>query len=363
MSDQRATACLEVRGIPAATPSSPSHGLANPDHVKGHGGSAVEAAKAAVRTGLSAAVKTLPAWLFYDREGSELFEAITELPEYYLTRAERSIFEDKGSDIVRAVLSAPCSNPAAATEPPRLSVMELGAGTATKSQILLAAALQQVPRVVFAPVDVSGAALEIADARLRAELPEVRRHPIVGDHRVGVAELARLTGRRLVLFIGSSMGNFTDAENVALFASVQNALAPGDAMLVGADRAKGEAELVAAYDDAQGITAAFNKNILKRINRDLHADFDLDGFAHVARFNAAASRIEMHLESTREQRVRIAAIDLNVAFRRGETIHTESSVKYADARIASILTQSGFVHETTFFDTAERFGVHLARVV
>jgi L-histidine N-alpha-methyltransferase len=314
-----------------------------------------------VRDGLCTPTKHLPAWLFYDAEGSRLFELITELPEYYLTRAERGIFVDRADEIIGAALEGPI--PFAGRTPRVLDVMELGAGTATKSQILLAATLERLGRCLFAPVDVSSAALKIAEDRLRTELPELVIRPIFGDHQKGCSELAKLSPRRFVLFIGSSMGNFADAENIALFASVRAALEPGDALLIGADRQKDVGDLIAAYDDAQGVTAAFNKNMLTRLNRELGAEFDLDAFRHVARWNADASRIEMHLESTCDQRVRIGGLDLSVRFARGETIHTESSVKYSDDRIRSILNRAGFSCERTFFDPEARFGVHLARAI
>ena len=314
----------------------------------------------AVREGLAPGSKHLPAWLFYDQEGSRLFELITELPEYYLTRAERGIFAAHADAIVGAALENGLGTRGAERV---LDVMELGAGTATKSQILLEAGLSRLGRCLFAPVDVSGAALAIAVERLERELPALTVRPIVGDHRAGCAELANLSSRRFVLFIGSSMGNFDDAENISLFRAVRAGLKPGDALLLGADRQNAPDELIRAYDDAAGVTAAFNKNSLAHINRELGGEFDLDAFRHVARWNAHHSRIEMHLESTCAQRVRIGALDLTVQLESGETIHTESSVKYSNERIGSILQGAQLRLEQSFFDPEERFGVHLARAV
>ncbi len=314
----------------------------------------------AVTEGLSRRAKELPAWMFYDAEGSRLFELITELPEYYLTRAERGIFTENADAIIGTALENGIGTRGAERV---LDVMELGAGTASKSQILLEAALSRLGRCLFAPVDVSGAALAIAVDRLERELPDLIMKPIVGDHRAGCAELSKLSSRRLVLFIGSSMGNFDDAQNIALFRAVRAGLKPGDVLLLGADRPKDPGELVRAYDDTQGVTAAFNKNVLAHINRELGGEFDLDAFRHVARWNAAESRIEMHLESSIAQRVRIGALDLSVDFARGETIHTESSVKYSNERIGSILGSAELRLEQSFFDADKRFGVHLARAV
>lgn len=313
----------------------------------------------AVREGLASRPKWLPPWLFYDAEGSRLFEQITALPEYYLTRAETEILSEHGARIVSAALEG-------THNPPGFSLMELGAGTAIKSQILLAAAIAHLRawggRCCFVPVDISETVLDEARARLQAELPDLVVRPIVGNHEDACAALGTLSPPRLVLFLGSSMGNFDDAGNIALFRSVRMSLNPGDTFLVGADRQNPIDEILAAYDDDAGVTAAFNRNILVRINRELGGEFDPSSFAHAARWNAAESRVEMHLASIRDQSIRIRALGITVPFKRGETIHTESSVKYSDDRVEAILTASGFVHERAFFDARARFGLHLARV-
>jgi dimethylhistidine N-methyltransferase len=308
----------------------------------------------AVRRGLRAEPKSLPAFLFYDAEGSRIYEQITELPEYYLTRTERSIFEQNA----RAIVDAAAGDAAVP-----LNVIELGAGTATKSEILLRAALQRQGRTLFVPVDVSASALDIARARIRASLPEVQVRPLHMTHDDALATIRRIPQRRLVMFIGSSIGNYDDSEATALLARLSAALAPGDALLLGADFKKSPDVLIPAYDDAAGVTAAFNKNVLARINRELGGRFDLDRFRHVARWNVGASRIEMHLESLADQVVAVDTLGLRVPFRRGETIHTESSVKYDEARIDALFAASGFARERTFTDDARRFGVHIARRV
>jgi len=305
-----------------------------------------------VRTGLLAARKSLPPRLFYDERGSALFEQITELPEYYLTRTERAILEREAGPIVRL----------AAGQPRRpLQVLELGAGSAVKSQILLAALVREQGRTVFVPVDISASAQRECAERLGRELPEVEVRPVVGRHEDALAAIRGLAPRRLLLFLGSSVGNLSDAEAVALLTAVRGHLTPGDTFLLGADRCRDPAILLPAYDDSQGVTAAFNLNVLVRINRELGGHFDPDRFAHRAIWNEAGSAIEMHLESLVEQRVAIDALGLQVPFRAGETIHTETSAKYADDRVERIVGAAGFLRERTFSDDQGRFGLHLCR--
>jgi dimethylhistidine N-methyltransferase len=308
----------------------------------------------AVRAGLlveAGGQRSLPPWLFYDDEGSRLFEAITELPEYYLTRTERALLEANADDIVAR----------ARGDAARLHLVELGAGTASKTQLLLAALVRQQGSALFMPIDVSGGALNVARARLARELPAVEVRAVVGRHDEAVEHVRALGARRLVCFIGSSLGNFSDEENVALLSSVASALAPGGALLLGADRRKAPATLLPAYDDDAGVTARFNKNILLRLNRELGADFDVAAFKHEARFDDERSRIEMHLVATREMTVRVPGLPTPLAFRAGESIHTENSVKYDDTRIDRILTTASFVREHSYVDDEGRFGLHLCR--
>lgn len=328
-----------------AVAAAPAAGIVDPDEA----GPLIEE----VRRGLLVPAghqKSLSPWLFYDDEGSRLFEAITALPEYYLTRTERGLLEQHADDIVRA----------ARGDAPRLHLVELGAGTATKTQILLAAAVRLQGTTSFIPTDVSSFALDVARDRLARELPDVKVTPFVGHHTDAMGELAAIGPRRLVCFLGSSLGNFSDDENIALFGAVARSLAPGGALLLGADRQKDPSTLLPAYDDAAGVTARFNKNILVRLNRELHADFDVDAFAHEARWNAAASRIEMHLVATKAMTVHVPAVG-DIPWVAGESIHTENSAKYSDARLDVILTASGFRRERSFIDDDGRFGLHLCR--
>jgi dimethylhistidine N-methyltransferase len=306
----------------------------------------------AVVQGLSAKEKSLPAWALYDREGSELFELITELPEYYPTRTERRIFEDHSDEIVHATCG---DNPAPVT------VIELGAGTATKSQIILQAVVRRQGRCLYVPVDVSHAALDVAAERLGREEPRVDVMPLALRNREATLRFQQLSGRRFVLFIGSSIGNFDEADAIEFLRSVRRGLGPGDALLLGADCKKSLDILLPAYDDASGVTARFSKNVLARINRELGGEFELESFLHIALWNEERSRIEMHLESQKEQRVRISALGMEVPFFAGERIHTESSHKYTEQQVQRLFAQSGFALEQSFHDERRWFGVHLAR--
>ena len=310
---------------------------------------------AIVSEGLQQTPKVLPAWLFYDQAGSLLFEQITTLPEYYLTRTERALFQAHAGEMMDA-----------AADGEKLRIVELGAGSADKTRTLLAAAVALQGTVEYTPVDVSASALEAAKERLEAELPEVSVRAQVADYTQGL-ELERCGEgeRRLVLSIGSSLGNFCKADAIALLSGLKHSLEPGDGLLIGLDLApstdgKSVKELKAAYDDAQGVTAAFNKNMLVRLNRELDCNFDLNAFAHRIEWNEAESRIEMHLESLRAQSVHSALLGQDFVFAPGETIHTENSCKYRAGEAEEMLRVAGFEVTDRWSDAGGWFAVYLA---
>jgi dimethylhistidine N-methyltransferase len=308
---------------------------------------------AAVTEGLVSQPKWLPSWLFYDESGSRLFDQITELPEYYLTRTERGILTRRAGEII-----------AAAAGGAALHIVELGAGSCDKTRILLRAAVDRQDTVLYEPVDVSATALVEAQRRIEAEIPGVLVCPRVEDYTHEFTLDPPLSGhRRMVLYIGSSIGNFEPHEAATVLRNVRSALVPGDSILLGVDLVKDEGTLLDAYDDAAGVTADFNRNILVRLNREFGANFDLDGFSHRAVWNPSHSRMEMHLESRIAQSVRIPSLDLNLCFRRGETIHTENSYKYRQGQAEALLRSAGFAPEHTWTDEREWFGVHLARAM
>lgn len=308
-----------------------------------------------VREGLTAPRKTLPPWLFYDRDGSALFDQITRQPEYYPTRIERGIF---AADAAEMMALAACGE--------KLRVVEIGAGSADKTRLLLAAAADMQGRVSYHPIDVSESALEEAKERLERELPEVHCQPQVADFTRNLRLAPCFEGeRRVVLFIGSSIGNFLPQDAASLLRGLRLALDRGDSILLGVDLAptadgKSLKDLTAAYDDAAGVTAQFNKNMLARLNRELDAEFDLDAFAHRIRWNEKESRIEMHLESLVDQRVRIGALNIDVKFAAGETIHTENSYKYRIGEVEKMLKAAGFGHPQRWRDEHGWFAVYLA---
>lgn len=303
-----------------------------------------------VRRGLSAHPKWLPSHLFYDERGSQLFEQITGLPEYYITRTERDILEKHASAMIDAAGHG-------------LTLIELGAGTAAKTEVLLAALMRKQLSATFYPVDVSPAALMVAERNLAARFPALRVRSIVTDYTLGLPELAKIKGRKLVLYIGSSIGNFEPHEASDVLRKLRGGMERGDAMLLGTDLVKDERLLLDAYNDFQGVTAAFNLNLLQRINEELQADFDLEGFRHEAVWNPKDSRIEMHLFSQGNQRVHVRSLDESFDFAAGESIHTENSYKFAPELLRRVLSDGGFVLEKSWMDQRKWFGVHLARVI
>ncbi|HUX46297.1 MAG TPA: L-histidine N(alpha)-methyltransferase [Terracidiphilus sp.] len=312
-----------------------------------------ERVAAVVREGLRSRPKRLPPWLFYDAAGSRLFEEITERPEYYLTRTERGILREHAETMI-----------ARAAGGARLRLTELGAGSADKTRLLLKATMERQGTVVYEPVDVSASALTAARERIERELGGVDVAPRVMDYTHGSGlelEATDAGERRLVLYIGSSIGNFDPPEAMRLLRRVRAGLKAGDGLLLGVDLKKDEATLVAAYDDFAGVTADFNLNLLARLNRELDADFYLESFEHRAVWNEAESRMEMYLESRVRQTVRLAALDLDVEFVEGETIHTENSYKYAPGQAEAMLAEAGFEVAGSWTDERGWFGVCLGR--
>jgi len=298
--------------------------------------------------GLTHAPKRLPAKLFYDAAGSSLFEDITRLPEYYLTRTEAAILKYNASEICRRAGK-------------NVSVIELAAGSAEKTRLLLAELLRHQLSVIYAPVDVSSAALAAAHHTVERLLPGVRVQPIMSE-LTDLSFLGRYRRPRLVLFIGSTIGNLEEEDGIALLGRVAAQLGPGDRLLLGTDLVKDTSVLLPAYNDAQGVTARFNRNVLARINRELGGNFDLDAFEHIACWNGAHSRIEMHLESRRRQTVRIRDLGLALEFAQGERIHTENSYKYTLAQVSAMLASAGLEREHTWCDDRGWYGVHLAHI-
>jgi dimethylhistidine N-methyltransferase len=318
----------------------------------------------AARRGLTSTPKSLPPWLFYDAPGSRLFEAITALPEYYLTRTERSLFTAHAAEIFQTLGS-------------NLTIAELGAGTAAKTGILLRALTRLQPHVLYQPIDISPTALDQARAQIELTIPGVTVRPRTANYVTDTVRIERpLHARILALYIGSSIGNFSPAEARQILTRLRSELAPGDALLLGADLAptlpgtspaKSIATLLAAYNDAAGVTAAFNRNILARLNRELGANFRPERFLHRALWNPTHSRIEIYLESLSAQSARIPANSagdaLTLNFAPGETIHTENSYKFTPAAISALLAAAHFAPTRTFTDPANLFAVTLATAI
>jgi L-histidine Nalpha-methyltransferase len=313
------------------------------DHLGG--GDPAAELRADVLAGLTATPKTLPPRWFYDERGSELFDRITRLPEYYPTRAERAILEARAGEI------------AAATGAEVL--VELGSGTSEKTRLLLTA-LRDAGRLRrFVPFDVDPSVLRAAGAALDAEFPGLRVDAVVGDFTRHLGELPR-GGRRLVAFLGSTIGNLEPGPRAAFLADVAATLGPGDAFLLGTDLVKDPARLVRAYDDAEGVTAAFNRNVLAVLDRELKADLDPAAFDHVALWDAGQEWIEMRLRSRVDQVATIAALELEVAFAAGEDLRTEVSAKFRRERVERELTDAGLALTAWWTDPAGDFALSLS---
>ncbi|MFE7710905.1 L-histidine N(alpha)-methyltransferase [Streptomyces sp. NPDC057486] len=303
------------------------------------------ALRADVLHGLTRHPKTLPPKWFYDARGSELFEEITRLPEYYPTRAEREILVARASEIAAASGAQ--------------TLVELGSGSSEKTRHLLDA----LPALhSYVPVDVSESALRGAAETLLAERPDLSIHALIADFTGGLT-LPDTPGPRLVAFLGGTIGNLLPDERAVFLKSVRSLLSPGDALLLGTDLVKDEETLVAAYDDAAGVTAAFNKNVLTVVDRELGADFDPADFDHVALWDPKQEWIEMRLRARRALTVKIPELDLVVPFTAGEELRTEISAKFHKEGIRSELASAGLTLTQWWTDSADRFAVSLATAV
>ncbi len=311
-----------------------------------------------VRSGLRQKQKSLPSWLFYDEAGSILFERITTLPEYYLTRMERMLLCRYASAILDHV-----------DRGRSLTVLELGAGSARKTALLLRAALPDKRDVSYQPIDISAQSLEDAALHLAEELPALRVQPVLRDfsetpHPASVRLHDDARGQQMLLWLGSSAGNYEQQEAVRILTAAAAGMEKGDHLLIGLDmapRADGKRthHLLEAYNDAAGVTAEFNRNLLVRLNRELGAEFRLEQFEHSAHWNAAASRMEMHLVSTVAQSVRIEALEESFFFQRGEFIHTENSQKYTRENGHALLCAAGFPVVAEWHDPDVWYGLFL----
>ncbi|MGW2234450.1 L-histidine N(alpha)-methyltransferase [Streptomyces sp. NPDC001759] len=300
------------------------------------------ALRADVLNGLTGSPKTLPPKWFYDAHGSELFEQITELPEYYPTRAEREILITRAGEIAAATRAR--------------TLVELGSGSSDKTRHLLDALTDLH---TYVPVDVSESALTQAGQSLVAERPGLSVHALIADFTASLV-LPDTPGPRLVAFLGGTIGNLLPAERAVFLTSIRSLLSPGDALLLGTDLVKDEKVLVEAYDDAAGVTAAFNKNVLSVVNRELHADFDPDAYDHVALWDPENEWIEMRLRSRAEQTVKIPALDLAVDFAEGEELRTEVSAKFRKDGVGAELDAVGLELARWWTDEAGRFALSLS---
>ncbi|MFH9428207.1 L-histidine N(alpha)-methyltransferase [Streptomyces sp. NPDC017615] len=300
------------------------------------------ALRADVLDGLTADPRTLPPKWFYDARGSELFERITELPEYYPTRAEREILQNRSGEIAAASGAR--------------TLIELGSGSSRKTRHLIDA-LSSLE--AYIPVDVSESALVQAGQALTAERPDLTVHALIADFTAPMT-LPGTPGPRLVAFLGGTIGNLLPAERSDFLATVRSLLAPGDALLLGTDLVKDQAVLVRAYDDASGVTAAFNRNVLSVIDRELGADFDPDAFDHVARWDPEREWIEMRLRSRTAQTVKVPALGLVVDFAAGEELRTEVSAKFRREGVAAELEKAGLELTHWWTDSEDRFALSLS---
>ena len=297
--------------------------------------------------GLTRPLKELPPKHFYDARGAELFDRITELPEYYPTRAERAILESSATEIAEATNAN--------------ELVELGSGTASKTRVLLDAlyAAQTLERYV--PVDVTETMVRACAEELTVEYPGLEVYGVIGDLERHLDRVPEQSGRRLVVFLGGTIGNFAPADRERVLTQIAALLGPGDHLLLGTDLVKDPAVLEAAYDDAQGVTAEFNRNVLRVLNRELGADFDLDDFEHIALFDREHEWIEMRLRARREHTALLSKLDLEVHFDAGEELRTEISAKFTPERVRADLAAAGLELVRWLTDPDGLFALTLSR--
>ena len=307
--------------------------------------SAAKALRRDVLDGLTQTPKSLPPKWFYDAAGSDLFDQITRLPEYYPTRAEAEILRTRAADI-------------AATSGAD-TLVELGSGTSEKTRLLLSALRDTGSLRRFVPFDVDAGMLQAASAAILDEYPGIEIDAVCGDFEEHLGKIPRV-GRRLVVFLGSTIGNLTKGPRAEFLSALSDTLQPGDTLLLGTDLVKDTGRLVRAYDDSAGVTAQFNRNVLAVVNRELDADFDLAEFEHVARWNADEERIEMWLRTDTPQEVRVADLNLTVDFAAGEEMLTEVSSKFRPEGVAAELAAAGLRRTHWWTDEAGDFGLSLS---
>lgn len=300
-----------------------------------------------VKAGLTSEPKYLPFVYFYDHIGSQLFEKICKLPEYYLTRAETNILQTYVDDIVSQF-------------PKDTVLVELGSGSATKTRILIEAFLQRQGLTCYTPIDISRQILEESSQTLLQAYPILEINAVAARYYEGIRQLNMQTEKqKLILWLGSSIGNFDRSEAANLLQCIQNTMFPHDRLLIGIDLRKDRTTIEKAYDDAQGVTAEFNLNLLARINRELGGNFNLKNFYHQAIYNEEIGRIEMYLISNCDQKVFIRELDLEISFTANEMIHTENSFKYSLDEIDMLAEKTGLYVEQQWFDSARLFSLNL----
>jgi len=307
--------------------------------------SAHQALRRDVLDGLQNTPKSLPPKWFYDSVGSELFDQITRLPEYYPTRAEAEILRARSGDIASASDAD--------------TLVELGSGTSEKTRMLLYALHSRGSLHRFVPFDVDAGILSTAATAIAREYPNIEIKAVCGDFEEHLTEIPR-GGRRLFVFLGSTIGNLTTEPRAEFLATLSGVMRPGDSLLLGTDLVKDSGRLVRAYDDAAGVTARFNRNVLAVINRELDANFDVDAYQHVARWNSDEERMEMWLRAERRQRVHIGALELSVDFAAGEEMLTEVSCKFRPDGVSAELAGAGLRRIQWWTDTGGDFGLSLA---